>query len=82
MVMFGFAWTLPTGFASLAAGYITNNLGSQWIWYMCGLVSIAAIAGYLVLHVHSYARQQTGVQADKTIKEILTTPIPESARKG
>jgi len=82
MAMFGFAWTLPTGFAPLAAGYIMNNLGSEWIWYICGLVSIAAIAGYLVLHVRMNTGLQTSVQRDKTITETLTIAVPESAREG
>jgi MFS family permease len=82
MAMFGFAWTLPTGFAPLAAGYIMNNFGSEWVWYLCGLVSIVAIAGYLVLHLNMRNHLQTSVQTDKTIKEALTITVPESARDG
>ncbi len=77
MAMFGFAWTIPTGFAPLAAGYITSNLGSQWVWYICGLVSIAAIVGYLILHVRMKTKLQIGVQEDKSIMEPTTVALPE-----
>jgi len=81
MAMFGFAWTIPTGFAPLAAGYITSSLGSQWVWYICGLVSIAAIAGYLILHVRMKTELQISVQEDKTITEPITVALPEIARE-
>ncbi len=77
MAMFGFAWTIPTGFAPLAAGYITSNIGSQWVWYICGLVSIAAIVGYLTLHVRMKTELQISVQEDETITEPVTVALPE-----
>jgi MFS family permease len=80
MAMFGFAWTLPTAFAPLAAGYIMNNYNSEWVWYVCGIVSIAAIAGYLLLHLHMPTRLQTVPQAQESFGEPLTARAV-SARK-
>jgi MFS family permease len=56
MAMFGFSWTIPTAFGPWAAGLIMDNYNPNWVWYACGLISMIAVAGYLILHLHTRKR--------------------------
>ncbi len=56
MAMFGFSWTIPFALGPLAAGLIMDNYNPNWIWYASGIVSMMAIAAYLLLHFASGKR--------------------------
>ena len=56
LAVFGFAWTIPLAVGPLAAGLIMDNYDPNWVWYLSALVSMLAIAGYLVLHFYTRGR--------------------------
>jgi MFS family permease len=56
MALFGFSWALPFAFGPLIAGYITDHIDPNWVWYGCALLGAVAIAGYLALHARVGAR--------------------------
>jgi MFS family permease len=78
MAMYGFAWTLPTAIAPLAAGYIMDNYSPAWVWYTCGIVSIAAVAGYLALHVHMRRHRVVEAEGPSITEETVTVRVPET----
>jgi len=50
MAMYGFSWTIPLAFSPWGAGVIADNHSPYMVWYLCGVVSLIAIAGYLAMH--------------------------------
>jgi len=50
MAMYGFSWTIPLAFSPWVAGVIADNHSPYMVWYLCGVVSLIAIAGYLAMH--------------------------------
>jgi MFS family permease len=50
MALFGFSWALPFAFGPLIAGYVTDYIDPNWVWYGCAILGAIAIAGYLALH--------------------------------
>jgi MFS family permease len=76
MAMYGFSWTIPTAFAPWAAGLIMSNYNPDWVWYACGIVSMIAIVGYLMLHFRAsgrFAKINGTVQAEKAHTTATTT---------
>jgi MFS family permease len=58
MAVYGLTWMLPTTFAPLLAGLIMDYYDPRWVWYLAGLVALAAAAGYAGLHLRTGARLQ------------------------
>ena len=58
MAIYGFSWTIPFAIGPLLAGYITESLDPNWVWYVSGFISFLAIIGYLGLHVGGGKRFQ------------------------
>ena len=56
MAFFGLAWMAPSIFGHAAAGLIMDNYDPRWVWYLGGILSAVAIAGFLVLHARTQAR--------------------------
>ncbi len=50
MAMYSFGWTIPAALGPWSAGVIMDNYNPNWVWYTCGIVSLFAIIGYLLLH--------------------------------
>ena len=78
MAMYGFSWTLPTAFAPLAAGYVMDNYNPAWVWFICGITSIVAVAGYLALHVHMRRHLATDTEATSIASQTVTVRVPET----
>jgi len=56
MAFFGLAWMGPSIFGHAAAGLIMDNYDPRWVWYLGGILSAVAIAGFLVLHAKTQKR--------------------------
>ncbi len=56
MAFVDFGWAIPATIGPTAAGLILDNYTPQWVWYACGLIAAAAVAGFLWLHTHVAAR--------------------------
>jgi len=50
MAVYGFHWSIPTLFGVSVASFIYFYIGSKWIWYLAGILSLIAIIGFLLLH--------------------------------
>jgi MFS family permease len=50
MAMYAFQWTIPNLFGAIAAGFIMEYIGPNWVWYIAGILSLIAILGFLMLH--------------------------------
>ncbi len=50
MAMFGLSWAIPQTIGPAAAGMIIDNLNPNLLWYIGGLLCIAASLGYFALH--------------------------------
>jgi MFS family permease len=51
MAIFGLAWTIPAAVGPWAAGIIMDQYSPYWVWYAAGLVSGAAVLGFIGLHI-------------------------------
>ncbi len=56
MAFFGLGWMIPSIFGHAAAGLIMDNYDPRWVWYLGGMLSAVAVAGFLVLHTRTQAR--------------------------
>jgi MFS family permease len=56
MATYGFSWTIPMAFAPWVAGLIVDNYDPNWVWYACGIVSMVAVASYVLLHLRAHKR--------------------------
>ncbi len=51
MAAFGFTWAIPNSIAPFLAGLVMDNLNSDWVWYIAGILSIAAAAAFAFLYI-------------------------------
>jgi MFS family permease len=49
MGLFGFSWSVPSLVGPWAAGLIVDNLNPRIVWYVCGVLSTAALLGFITL---------------------------------
>jgi len=52
----GLSWGIPAAIGPLAAGVILDHYNPNLVWYAAGLLSFAAVLGFLILHPASRAR--------------------------
>lgn len=50
MAVYGFHWAIPNLFAVIAAGFVMDYLGPNWVWYLAGILSLISIVGFWLLH--------------------------------
>lgn len=62
MAMYSFSWTIPGAIGPWSAGVIMDNYNPNWVWYTCGIVSLFAITGYLLLHLRMRKKANSQVQ--------------------
>ncbi len=58
LAFFGLAWALPSAVGPVAAGLILDNYQPELVWILAGILSAAAILGYLGLHLRIRDRFQ------------------------
>jgi MFS family permease len=56
MAFFNIAWFLPSMIGPGTGGYILDNFNPNWVWYWCGIISLAAIGMFLLLNRRVEAR--------------------------
>jgi len=56
MAIFGASWVVSATLGPSAGGYLLDNYNPNLIWYLCGLVSLVAIGGFLALDVRTRRR--------------------------
>jgi MFS family permease len=56
MAFYTLAWTIPSTVGPWAAGLIMDNYNPDWVWYVAGIVSVIAAAGFGVLHLVTRVR--------------------------
>ncbi len=49
MATFGLSWSIPSAVGPWAAGLVLDNFNPNWVWYLAGLLSAVATAGFLAL---------------------------------
>jgi MFS family permease len=50
MGVYNLSWSLPSMAGPYLGGLIMDNYNPDLLWYICGVVSIFAVAGFLVLY--------------------------------
>ena len=60
MALFGLSWIFPNAVGPLSAGIIMDNYNPDWVWYACGLISVAVALGYLSLTARTEQRLKLG----------------------
>ena len=60
MAFFGFAWMVPSIFGHADAGIIMDNYDPRWVWYLGGILSAIAVAGFLFLHTKAQELSPSG----------------------
>jgi MFS family permease len=50
MAVFGFTWGISFAFGPLLAGYVTDVIHPNWVWYGSFILGMIGVLGYLVLH--------------------------------
>ena len=66
MAVYGFQWAIPNLFGVIVAGLVMEFIGSNWVWYFAGILSILSIIGFSFLN---------GVAKKRLSEEIF--PIDE-----
>jgi len=64
MAAFGFSWAIPNAIAPTLAGLIMDNFDPRWVWYLAGLLSVVAVAGFIFLYVRTKHRFVNAVEPD------------------
>ena len=50
MAVYGFQWAIPNLFGILAAGFIMEYIGPNWVWHLAGILSLISMLGFLLIH--------------------------------
>jgi MFS family permease len=69
MAVFGLSWAISATIGPYGAGLILDNYNPNWVWYLCGILSAAAVAGFLSLDLRTRARLEAQVAP-----EVETAP--------
>jgi MFS family permease len=56
MAIFGMSWGISATIGPYGAGVILDNYNPNWVWYLSGILSAVAVAGFLALDQRTRAR--------------------------
>jgi MFS family permease len=56
MAVFSLSWAIPAAIGPWAAGMIMDNLNPDLIWHLSGVLSAAAVVGFVLLHAWTRRR--------------------------
>jgi MFS family permease len=51
MAVFGFTWAIPAMVGPWAAGLILDNYNPNYVWYIGGMLCLAAMSAFYYLHI-------------------------------
>ncbi len=71
MAFFGLSWAIPNTVGPFAAGLIMDHFDPRWVWYAAGILSGAAVIGYLSLYTRTRKRF---AEHDQPIQQSEATP--------
>jgi MFS family permease len=57
--IYGLSWGISFAVGPYLAGRIMDNYNPDLLWYMCGIVGMLSVLGFLVLHRTTQARPVT-----------------------
>ena len=69
MAMFGFTWGISFAFGPLLAGYVTDFIHPNWVWYGSFFLGMIGVLGYLILHVRIGEQLSEGESAAPSTSE-------------
>ena len=64
MAVFGWSGLFPMMLGNIAFGAIMDKFDSIWVWYICGVLSLIAISGYLILNKITKGRFEEETRTD------------------
>jgi MFS family permease len=64
MAILGASWVISATLGPSAGGYLLDNYSPNLIWYACGLLSVAAIVGFLALDLRTRRRLAAQPEAE------------------
>jgi MFS family permease len=56
MAVYGLGWAIPNTFAPLLAGLVMDRFDPRWVWYLAGLLSVAAVLSFALLYLRTRHR--------------------------
>ena len=56
MAAYGLGWAIPNIFAPLLAGLVMDHFNPYWVWYLAGILSIAAVFSFWLLFLKTRHR--------------------------
>ena len=68
MAFFNLSWLLPSTFGPGIAGLILDNYNPNWVWYLCAIISLAAMGIFLLLN--------------RRVEDRTAVPVPEGGISG
>ncbi|MEJ2599127.1 MAG: MFS transporter [Anaerolineales bacterium] len=51
MAVYGFSWVIPMAVGPLLAGLVMDNFNSAYVWYLAGILGLAAAGAYYALEL-------------------------------
>ena len=78
MAVFGWSGLFPMMLGNIAFGAIMDKFDSIWVWYICGVLSLIAISGYLILNKITKGRFTEETKTD--IEKISDSEIMSEIR--
>lgn len=79
MAIYGFSWFVPNLVGVVITGTIMEKYNSNWVWYLCGIVSLIAVFGYLALYRWKSAQTAHDFLISLEDSESITHPVPAKA---
>lgn len=57
MAVSGLSFAIPSTVGPWAAGLVMDNYNPNWVWYICGIISLLAMVGFLGLYTYTRRTQ-------------------------
>ncbi|QEE17297.1 MDR family MFS transporter [Promethearchaeum syntrophicum] len=73
LAVYGWSGLFPMMLGNIAFGAVMDKLDSIWVWYICGILSIFAVGGYLLLNKLAKGRFNEGSSTD--VEEVDETEV-------
>ena len=58
MAVMGFSWMIPSAVGPLGAGLLMDHADPRWVWYLCGVLGLITVLGFLGLNRRNPAAGQ------------------------
>jgi len=71
MAVYGFSWLIPIAVGPLLAGLVMDYADPNWVWYLAGIIGLAAAGAYYGLEWQVGRSRDEGVEARLKIIEQL-----------